>query len=333
VEVTDAHVTYRGHLRSTTRHALRGVSLSVARGETLGVVGESGCGKSTLARLIAGLVPASAGRIAVDGVELGDRRSRARLRTHVQMVFQDPTGSLSPRRTVRQSLEEPLLAVGTRARERTERISRLLDQVGLDPVVLERRPHEISGGQAQRVGIARALAVDPQVVIFDEPTSALDVTVQAQILDLITELAGSHDRAYVFISHDLATVRSACDTVAVLYLGQIVEYGPVDVVYDDPRHPYTQALFGGIPNLGASTPTPRVQLATDLSEADAEHGCSLRPRCPLAGPDCAVAPPAVPIGVGRIVRCWRVTGDAPADTTSVATIPIAGTQRTRGDTP
>ncbi|WP_436762905.1 dipeptide ABC transporter ATP-binding protein [Streptosporangium sp. V21-05] len=288
LRVEDAHVLYRARFGGGGHHALRGVSLGVAAGETLGIVGESGCGKSTLARLMLGLVAPSRGRVEVAGRVLSELRGRElrRLRTRAQLVFQDPVGSLSPRRTVADAIGEPLRAAGVPAAERASRVARVLERMELDPSILGRRPHELSGGQAQRVGIARALVGDPDLIVFDEPTSALDVTVQAQILKVIAEVSGDRSRGTVFISHDLATVRGFCDRVAVLYLGRIVEEGPVEEVFGNPLHPYTRALLAGAPSLGAGYGGPRVELTKDLEEADAAGGCALAPRCPFATGEC-----------------------------------------------
>ena len=258
VEVEDVHVRYRGRLGRRGHHALRGVSLRVERGETVGVVGESGSGKTTLARMLLGLVPPGDGRAAVAGHDLGALRGAARrtLARSVQMVFQDPLGALDPRRTVLDAVAEPLIARAVPARQREERAAAALERTGLDEGYLSRYPHQLSGGQAQRVGIARALVAEPDLIVFDEPTSALDVTVQAQILGLIRELAARGDRAQLFVSHDLATVRSFCDRVVVVYLGEIVEQGTVAEVFGAPRHAYTRALLDAAPRLGGRITGP-----------------------------------------------------------------------------
>ncbi|MEU0517309.1 ABC transporter ATP-binding protein [Streptosporangium sp. NPDC006007] len=307
LRVEDAHVVYRSRFGGGGHHALRGVSLSVAAGETLGVVGESGCGKSTLARLMLGLVAPSRGHVEVAGRTLSRVRGRKlrRLRTRAQMVFQDPVGSLSPRRTVEDAIGEPLRAAGVPAGEVAVRVARVLERMELDPSILRRRPHELSGGQAQRIGIARALVGDPDLIVFDEPTSALDVTVQAQILKVIAEVSGDRSRGSVLISHDLATVRGFCDRIVVLYLGRIVEEGPVDEVFGNPRHPYTRALLSGAPSLGAGFTGPRVELTKDLEEADAADGCALAPRCPFATAECREREQELrPHGASR-VACHR----------------------------
>ncbi|MDQ6527184.1 ABC transporter ATP-binding protein [Nocardioides sp. LHD-245] len=262
VTLQDVHVHYRARFGRTGHHALRGVSLEVHAGTTVGIVGESGSGKTTLARMLLGLVAPSAGRASVAGTDLSrlDRASRRRLSRSVQMVFQDPLGALDPRRTVLDAITEPLIPLGLSNAERQERATAVLRRTGLDDRFLSRYPHQLSGGQAQRVGIARALVADPDLLVFDEPTSALDVTVQAQILDLIRDLAADTARAQVFVSHDLATVRSFCDRVVVVYLGEIVEEGTVAEVFESPRHAYTKSLLAAAPRLGGrlvDNPTAR----------------------------------------------------------------------------
>lgn len=257
-EVRDVHVRYASRFGSGGHHALRGVSLSVARGETVGIVGESGSGKTTLARLLLGLVMASDGEVIVNGHDLSKVRgaSKRALKRSVQMVFQDPLGALDPRRTVLDAVTETLLAQGMPRAQREQRAIAVLERTGLDATFLGRLPHELSGGQAQRVGIARTLVCDPELIVFDEPTSALDVTVQAQILSLITELAGDASRGQIFVSHDLATVRAFCDRVVVIYLGEIVEEGTVADVFGSPQHPYTRALLAAAPRLGGRATDP-----------------------------------------------------------------------------
>ncbi|WP_433533528.1 dipeptide ABC transporter ATP-binding protein [Micromonospora sp. CA-263727] len=315
LEIEDAHVVYRSRFGSGGHHALRGVSLRLAPGETLGVVGESGCGKSTLAKLIMGLVAPTAGTVTVAGQHLVRQpgrpaaRGRAlrRLRTRVQLVFQDPIGSLSPRRTVGDSVAEPLRAAGLPAAQRDARVAAVLDRMELDRSILRRYPHELSGGQAQRIGIARALVGEPDLIVFDEPTSALDVTVQAQILDLIADVTADTDRASVFISHDLATVRGFADRVAVLYLGRVVEEGPVDVVFDTPRHPYTRALLASAPRLGGPPAgTGGVELVKDLEETDAATGCALAARCPFVTDTCRSQPQHLQSYGASRAACWRI---------------------------
>ncbi|MFI6820088.1 dipeptide ABC transporter ATP-binding protein [Micromonospora sp. NPDC050187] len=306
--IDDAHVVYRSRFGRGGHHALRGVSLRVAAGETLGVVGESGCGKSTLAKLMLGLVEPTQGTVEVGGQRYAGLRGRKlrRLRTRAQLVFQDPIGSLSPRRTVGDSIAEPLRALGVPAGERAGRVAAVLDRMNLDRSILSRQPHELSGGQAQRIGIARALVGRPELIVFDEPTSALDVTVQAQILEVIADVARDNSRGSVFISHDLATVRGFADRVVVLYLGRVVEQGPVDEVFDDPKHPYTRALLSSAPSLGAGFGGPRVELTRDLADTDATVGCPLAARCPFAVDRCRSEEQQLrPYGASE-AACWRI---------------------------
>jgi ABC-type oligopeptide transport system ATPase subunit len=230
--------------------AVDGVSIEVRRGRTLGVVGESGCGKSTLARMMVGLLQPTAGSIELDGrsVEELAREDRKALHRKVQMVFQDPLGSLNPRKTVRAILEAPLKALhGMDQKARRERVAELMSLVSLRAEFTERYPHEFSGGQAQRIGIARALAAEPELIILDEPVSALDVSVQAQVLSLLAELQKRLDLTYVFISHDLAVVETISDEVVVMYLGRIVERGSREQIFADPQHEYTRLLLSSVP--------------------------------------------------------------------------------------
>jgi ABC-type oligopeptide transport system ATPase subunit len=236
--------------RAPALRAVDGVSLDVPRGRTLGIVGESGCGKSTLARMMVGLLLPSEGSIEIDGKSVAElaRVDRKALHRKVQLVFQDPLSSLNPRKTVRQILEAPLKALlGMGPGQRRERVAELLDLVSLRAEFAERYPHEFSGGQAQRIGIARALAVEPQLIVLDEPVSALDVSVQAQVLTLLADLQSRLDLTYVFISHDLAVVETISDEVAVMYFGRIVEFGPRLQIFNDPQHEYTRLLLASIP--------------------------------------------------------------------------------------
>lgn len=251
LRVRDVDLVYRSRFGRGGFHALHEISVDVERGESVGIVGESGSGKSTLARVLTGLIPATSGSVLVDGEDLTGLSASARrqLNRRVQMVFQDPQGSLSPRRTVLQAVTEPLQLLDLSPAEAAERARRALARTGLGEELLGRRPGQLSGGQAQRVGIARALVVDPEVVVMDEPTSALDVTVQAQVLDLVRELAAERTRSFVFISHDLATVRDFCDRVIVLENGRIVESGATETIFTSPQHPRTQALLAAVPRM------------------------------------------------------------------------------------
>lgn len=310
VSVTDLEVVYGARFGRGGHQALYGVDVHVRSGETVGVVGESGSGKTTLSRAIVGLVRPARGRVEFDGRDLSrlSARERLRLRRRMQMVFQDPIDTLDPRRTVRQTLQDSLRLVDLSGRAATARIEETLQQVALDTVILDRRRHELSGGQAQRVGIARALIVDPDLIVFDEPTSALDVTVQAQILELIQSLLEGRERGYVYVSHDLATVRNVVDRVVVLYLGTVVEEGDAEAVFSRPLHPYTRALFSSIPSLHAETEPARddVQLHRDLDERAGTEGCVLAPRCPFATERCVREPQQlVEYAPGHRAACWR----------------------------
>ncbi len=233
-------------------HALGGVSFDVAAGERFGIVGESGSGKSTLLRILSGLDRPTSGSVQIDGVEISARNERRLrfLREKLQLVFQDPMGSLDPRMRVRDIVAEPMVAQGHRAR--TERVAELLAEVGMPADAGSRYPHQFSGGQRQRISIARALAPRPDILVADEPVSALDVSVRAQVLNLITDLVDELGLTLVFVSHDLSVVRHLCDRVAVLHDGEVVELGPTEQLYTDPRHPYTQQLVAAIPHLGAA---------------------------------------------------------------------------------
>ncbi|MFN3688069.1 ABC transporter ATP-binding protein [Salinarimonas sp.] len=288
--------------------AVDGVSLSLMPGETLALVGESGCGKSTLGRMLLRLIEPTEGTIRVEGrdvTSLPEREAKG-LRRTVQIVFQDPFASLNPRMTVGEILAEPLMLHAiVPAQKRAARVGELLEQVGLRPYQAARFPHEFSGGQRQRIVIARALAVEPKVIVCDEPVSALDVSIRAQILNLLEELKGRLGLSYVFISHDLGVVRHIADRVAVMYLGRIVEEGPTDAVFGDPRHPYTRALISAIP---APSPTARRErrlLQGDVpSPLSPPSGCHLRTRCPHATPACAgERPPLLAVGPGHAAAC------------------------------
>ena len=291
--------------------AVDGISFGVTRGETLGLVGESGCGKSTTGLAVLQLIALTDGEVLFDGrsiVGLPHEENR-RLRQHMQMILQNPYSSLNPRMRVGEIVAEPLdnFPVG-KARERRERVEQLLERVGLSPEQLGRYPHEFSGGQRQRLGIARALALEPRFIVADEPVSALDVSVQAQILNLMLELKEAFDLTYLFISHDLSVVRYISDRIAVMYLGEIVEIGAADAVYGEPLHPYTQALMSAIPEPDPRRQRDRVVLQGGVpSPLDPPSGCRFHPRCPLAEARCRKEKPALrDLGDGRQVMCHLV---------------------------
>src|SRR6201985_1812867 len=269
-------------------HAVDGVSLSVPRGQTFGVVGETGCGKSTLARCIARLHDVTSGRIVFDGqdiTQLSQRRMRP-LRREIQMIFQDPIGSLNPRRRVGSIIGDPYAIHGLAAgAERKRLVQELMERVGLNPEHFNRFPAEFSGGQRQRIGVARALAFRPKLIICDEPVSALDVSIQAQVINLLADLQDEFGLSYLFIAHDLEVVRHVSHAVSVMYLGRIAEAGPKDPVYEHPRHPYTAALLCAAPAADpeAAAQRQRIILIGDVpSPIDPPSGCRFHPRCPKA---------------------------------------------------
>jgi oligopeptide/dipeptide ABC transporter ATP-binding protein len=290
-------------------HAVQGASFGIAAGETLGIVGESGCGKSTLARMLVGLTPPTEGTIAIEGRDLSEhvRRGAKAVGHTIQYVFQDPLSSLNPRKTVRQILEAPLVHLRGLGREaRAGAIAELMDAVGLRPEFIERYPHEFSGGQAQRIGIARALAADAGIIVLDEPVSALDVSVQAQILNLLADLKRRFGLTYVFISHDLAVVEAVADRIAVMYFGRIVEEAPAEMLFSAPRHPYTKLLLDSAPVVGRSTVTAGGRPAELPDPLDPPPGCAFAERCTHAQADCRMTVPQLaPAGDARLVACFH----------------------------
>ncbi len=304
--------TVRGAMsgKKQSIQAVGGVSFEIRRGETLGIVGESGCGKSTLARCIVQLLPVTSGSVEFQGATLTGL-SRRKLRPHrrnLQLVFQDPFASLNPRRTVRDIVAQPLRVHRFGTKDEIEaRVQELFTLVGLDVNSLGRYPHEFSGGQRQRIGIARSLALNPELVIADEPVSALDVSVQAQVLNLMAELQEKLGLTYLFIAHDLGVVRHVSDRVGVMYLGEMVELGPAEPIYDAPLHPYTEALLSVAPELDDGTihKRERIVLQGDVPDpANKPTGCPFHPRCPVAQDRCRREKPALaPVEDGRFVAC------------------------------
>ncbi len=320
VEVRDlvTHFTRRAGVlgtRKETVHAFNGVSLDVAARQTLGLVGESGCGKTTLGRTILRLIERTAGEVRFAGEDVFalDPAALRRLRRRMQIIFQDPYASLNPRmaigRAVREGLEVHHLAAG---READQRVAALLEEVGLPADAAHRYPHEFSGGQRQRAGIARALAVEPEFVVCDEPVSALDVSVQAQVLNLLADLQARRGLSYLFISHDLAVIRHIAPRVAVMYAGRIVEEGPSDAIYVHPLHPYTRALLSAVPVPEPKTGRARIVLAGDPPSAlRPPAGCPFHPRCQLPAKDetCRTTRPDLrELERGHRVACHKADG-------------------------
>jgi len=301
----------RGVLRRVVGHvrAVDGVDLEVRAGRTLALVGESGCGKTTVGRSILGLERPMDGRVLFEGVDLA-ALSDEELRPHrknVQFVFQDPMASLDPRMRVREIVAEGMhsFGLGANEAERTERVAEQLRRVRLDPDAMDRYPHEFSGGQRQRIGIARALAVEPRLLICDEAVSALDVSIQAQILNLLSELQQELGLAYLFITHDLRVVRYLAHEVAVMYLGQIVESGPTDQIFEDPRHPYTRGLLAAIPSVDPAQRNAQPVVLGDVpSPANPPDGCRFHTRCPEVFDRCRSEMPDVRVSGDRGCRCF-----------------------------
>ncbi len=324
LQVDDLRVRFPVHggifLRKVAEvKAVDGVSFTLGRGETLGLVGESGCGKSTVGRAIVNILRAMSYGVEISGQVVyhrGDRAvdlaslGRAAMRPYradLQMIFQDPYSSLNPRMTVKDIVEEPLRihARDMSAGDRTDRVRRLLEKVGLTAEQAGRYPHEFSGGQRQRIGIARALATNPKIVIADEPVSALDVSIQAQVINLMQDLQQEFELSYIFIAHDLSVVRHIADRIAVMYLGNIVEIGPAELVYREPRHPYSRALLSAVPR-----PDPRarlddrIRLTGDIPTPTRKpSGCGFRTRCSIVKDSCADAVPPLEPKDGRLVAC------------------------------
>jgi len=297
-----------------TVHAVQGVDFQVRKGETLGIVGESGCGKSTLAKLLVGLQKPSEGDVFLGGQKVHDpavfeRRALAR---RVQYVFQDPLSSLNPRKTIRQILEAPLIhLLGMAEAARREKLTEIMDAVSLRPEFLERYPHEFSGGQAQRIGIARALAAMPEILVLDEPVSALDVSVQAQVLNLLDQLKAQFDLTYVFISHDLAVVESVSDRVLVMYFGRVVEEGRAEDLFRHPLHPYTRLLLSSAPVPGRKGIGAESHIAELPDPLDPPPGCAFAARCPQATGQCREAVPELEREGESAFACYHPRRDVP----------------------
>ncbi len=299
--------------RKGTVFAVDGVSFTIGKEETLGLVGESGCGKSTLGKAIVGLSPITDGKVVLEGQTISGltRRQMRPLRPRVQMIFQDPFASLNPRLTVGRILEEPLMVHrrGNKA-ERRARVAELMRIVGLPPEAAKRHPHEFSGGQRQRIGIARALALNPSLIVCDEAVSALDVSIQAQVVNLLRDLQKQYGLSYFFISHDLSVVRHIADRVMVMYLGQVVEIADRRSLWQRPLHPYTRALIAAAPR-----PSPQAARGKKRELVEGEipspsnppSGCRFRTRCPFAEPICAAeVPPLRATGTGHLTACHFV---------------------------
>ena len=297
------------HVARGSLHAVDDISFDIQKGRTLGMVGESGCGKSTTGRLLVRLHEATAGSIVYDGTEVtraGDREMKT-LRTRMQMIFQDPYSSINPRHTVSTIIGEPLKIHRKVAssQEYEDRVRGLMETVGLADRLYDAYPHELDGGRRQRIGIARALALDPEFIVCDEPVSALDVSIQAQILNLLMDLQDRLGLTYLFITHDLSVVKHISDDIVIMYMGQIVERGPTEALFEKPVHPYGRALLSAIPVPKLNARKERIILKSEVSSPiDPKPGCRFAPRCVHAQPECLAADPALrEVSPGRFAAC------------------------------
>ncbi len=335
LQVTDLVVEFPAG-RGRSVKAVSGISFDIAPGETLGLVGESGCGKSTTGRALLQLPKPTSGSVVLDGEDLAglDAETMRKRRTQLQMIFQDPISSLNPRRTIGDVVAEPLNVWGPKNKdEQWKIVARILDQVGVDPGPARyKRPHEFSGGQCQRISIARALVMEPQLIICDEPVSALDVSIQAQILNLLDDLKTEHGLTLVFIAHDLAVVKNISDRVAVMYLGKMCEISEADELYASPAHPYTELLLGSspVPDPDIDVHSVRVIEGELPSPISPPSGCRFRTRCPLADEICAAEEPQMRrVGEDHFVACHHPliepwSDDQTAPTAVSVGVPTAG---------
>ena len=296
--------TPRGEL-----HAVDDVSFTIAEGTTLGVVGESGCGKSTLGRTLIHLLESTSGEILYRGKDIThvDRRELAKLRHKMQIIFQDPNSTLDPRKTIESTIREPMKLSKRYTREEINgRVNELMELVGVDRRMRRAYPHELDGGRRQRVGIARALAMNPEFIVCDEPVSALDVSIQAQILNLLQDLQEKRGLTYLFVTHDMSVVKHLSDNICVMYLGQLLEKSPTEELFRRPTHPYTKALLSAIPSTDIFQPMQRVQLRGEITSAiDPKPGCRFAPRCPYAAEACHETQTLREIETGHFVSCCR----------------------------
>lgn len=290
-------------------HAVDDISMNINRGETMGVVGESGCGKSTLGRTVINLLDKTDGDIFFDNRDITrpTRREMKKLRQELQIIFQDPYSSLNPRLTVEQTIMEPLkLHLRLSRKEMTEKCEVLMGMVGIDKRLRLSYPHELDGGRRQRVGIARALSLDPKFIVCDEPVSALDVSIQAQILNLLMDLQEKYGLTYMFITHNMAVVRHVSHNISVMYLGNLVEASPTDDLFDHPLHPYTKALLSAIPTIDIMKKPETITLKGEISSPiNPKPGCRFAPRCVYAGTDCSEAQNLEELAPGHYVACCR----------------------------